>query len=395
MSYLVLLSRIVIRGILKILFIFPIKKDVVLIDSMFGKGVSDNAKYYLQYADNFDDNLKYVWAVRDIRKYKKASNSKVRFIKYQSVLWFYYHAVAGIVLYSHYLYNYLPLRKYQKSIIMWHAGGAYKRIGSSSSSNSRGKVLLHKYRNRYINDSSVVFLSSSDLFTKYNIEEVYEIDSSSFKGTILKSGLPRNDLFFNSDTVANLSKKVKKALRIQNRKVVLFAPTFRNYNRSHDIATGQENIENNFKEIIEAFKERFGDDTVLLYRCHYFECSSLTNDDGSIIDVSKYPDMQELLCAADSLITDYSSCMWDYALLKRPCFLYVPDYKKYENEERGFFTPIDSWPGIICKSMQELCECISNTSDEQCIKKAEEHLRQFGSYENGNACKKLYEIINK
>ena len=160
------------RGALSTFFLCPIDNKLVFIDSMFGKAVSDNAKYYIKYVTEHDkSNLKFIWGIEDGVSHEPMD--RVTFIKYKSPKWFYYHSIAKVVLYSHHLYNYMPLRKGQYNILMWHAGGAYKRIGAGTASNSETERRLHKLRNSYINDPSVVFLSSSDYFTKYNIKEVY------------------------------------------------------------------------------------------------------------------------------------------------------------------------------------------------------------------------------
>ena len=63
--------------------------------------------------------------------------------------------------------------------------------------------------------------------------------------------------------------------------------------------------------------------------------------------------MQELLAAADMLITDYSSCIWDYSFLYRPCFLYTPDLREYL-AKTGFYVDIHEWPFPICENMEDL-----------------------------------------
>ena len=119
-----------------------------------------------------------------------------------------------------------------------------------------------------------------------------------------------------------------------------------------------------------------------------------------MVNVSDYPDMQELLCAADSLITDYSSCIWDYSLLARPCYLFVPDLDEYVNKEQGLFTPIESWYGVICRNNDELCEemvkAVSEATGRETFKAmAERQLSTFGSYETGQACAKLHKLVKE
>lgn len=87
---------------------------------------------------------------------------------------------------------------------------------------------------------------------------------------------------------------------------------------------------------------------------------------------------------ADVLITDYSSCIWDYSLIFRPCFLFVPDLEEYENERGGFYTQISSWPGIICKNDEELANKIFCYNRTEYIQKVESHHSSLVSYDKGN-----------
>ena len=105
-----------------------------------------------------------------------------------------------------------------------------------------------------------------------------------------------------------------------------------------------------------------------------------------------YPDMQELLAAADLLITDYSSCVWDYAFLKRPCFLFVPDKEEYI-AKTGFYVSIEEWPFMKASNMEELVECMKQYDEQAAITEIEKHLKRLGSYESGACCKVLAEKI--
>ncbi len=379
------LIRETLRLLFRIFFLFPLKKDTVLVDSMFGKGVSDNAGAYVrQQAGQGKPGRKIIWGLQDPGAQPEIPG--VRFVKYGSVKWFYYHSTAKVILYSHHLYNYLPMRKGQYHVMMWHAGGAYKRIGAGVAGNSEKDRRLHEYRNRYINEPGVIFLSSSELFTKYNIREVYR-----FTGRIENTGMPRNDIFFDQARVKAAAEKVRKALGLPaDAETVLYAPTF----RMAEIREGKSTAPLDGGALLQALRDKGVKHPVLLYRCHYYEKSSLEND-GSVIDVSGYPDMQELLCCADRLVTDYSSCIWDYALTGRPCYLYVPDLENYENREQGFFTPIESWPGEICESTEALRAAVLREDAGAFARKAEEHLRAAGSFEDGKACERLDRLISE
>ena len=113
----------------------------------------------------------------------------------------------------------------------------------------------------------------------------------------------------------------------------------------------------------------------------------------NIVDVSDYPDMQELLCAADILITDYSSSMWDYSFTYKPCFIYANDLDQYKIE-RDFHTPVNEWPFTIAISNEELAENILEFDQDKYIEKIKKHHHDLGSFEDGHATEKVAKLIN-
>lgn len=88
------------------------------------------------------------------------------------------------------------------------------------------------------------------------------------------------------------------------------------------------------------------------------------NNAANYIDASNYPDMQELLYAADVLITDYSSSMWDFSLTRRPCFLYATDLNYYDLD-RGFYSDIHTWPYPLAESNSALIKNIKQFNNDQ------------------------------
>ena len=98
--------------------------------------------------------------------------------------------------------------------------------------------------------------------------------------------------------------------------------------------------------------------------------------------------MQELLAAADMLITDYSSSIWDYSFLYRPCFLYTPDLESYL-QNTGFYVPIQEWPFPLCKDMKELEQAIDRYDAKENQRAIQKHHQRMGSFESGHACEKV------
>ena len=141
--------------------------------------------------------------------------------------------------------------------------------------------------------------------------------------------------------------------------------------------------------------EENGEKWYVLYRAHrYSEDDSAGLDPECSADVTDYPDMQELLAAADMLITDYSSCIWDYSFLYRPCFLYTPDLREYL-AKTGFYVDIHEWPFPICENMEDLEKQIRSFNEEKNRARIMEHHQQMGSYESGHACEAVCSWIKQ
>src|SRR6185369_1237381 len=112
-------------------------------------------------------------------------------------------------------------------------------------------------------------------------------------------------------------------------RVVLYAPTHREW-----LPAGQPVLD------VEQLAEALGPDTVLLVRAHYFNVppssGSAPARSGGIVDVSAYPAVEDLYLAADVMVTDYSSAMFDFAVLNKPIVVFVPDWQVYQ-ELRGTY----------------------------------------------------------
>ncbi|MBX9366205.1 CDP-glycerol glycerophosphotransferase family protein [Streptomyces sp. WAC04114] len=200
----------------------------------------------------------------------------------------------------------------------------------------------------------------------------------------LDHGYPRNDVYYTAG--ADVIRAVRDRLGIApGRRAVLYAPTHRDYEAGWtprlDLAT---------------LADRLGDDTVLLVRGHYFyggAASPLTNlrRTGRIIDVSSYDPVEELCLAADVLVTDYSSIMFDYANLDRPIVIHADDWETYRTTRGVYFDLMDQAPGPVARTQQELTEILTTEAwrDEGATKTRAVFRRRFCEYDDGRAAERV------
>jgi CDP-glycerol glycerophosphotransferase len=148
-----------------------------------------------------------------------------------------------------------------------------------------------------------------------------------------------------------------------------------------------------FKKICDAFSKRFGGKWILLFRNHNFVKAK--NKFAGAIDVSGYHDMQELMYAADVLISDYSSCLYDFCFTGKPAFVYATDIDNYVANERAFAYPIEKWPFPIADSNSALEEKILAFDENDYNARVKAHLEDGGAYDNGTASAQAVAIIKK
>lgn len=377
-----ILVRKLIRVLLRLFYVFPIKTNRVMLKSFYGKGYSCNPKYICEHLRNYYPlQFELLFVLNYPSDYPEIEG--VRFIKNHSLSFYYYRFTSKIIISNMTDEVYIPKRKNQIFINTWHAGGAYKKVGKSY---TKRQHLAADWQNKIVRQETDYYLSSSELFTTHNIRDAYH-----FTGSVLNYGLPRNDFFFDEGKIAICREQISSRFQLHGKFVILYAPTFRG-----DFAH-TESIDFTLPvgDIARAIKKKYDKNVVFLNRSHYNDSKKLTTgtyEKCQIIDVSDYPDMQELLAASDLLITDYSSSIWDYALLNRPCLLYVPDLVAYEGD-RGTYTPLSSWPGYVCETAQELVQTIENLDIRLVCEKATNHLKSFGSFETGTSSQQVAELL--
>ncbi|MEU0388866.1 CDP-glycerol glycerophosphotransferase family protein [Streptomyces chartreusis] len=200
----------------------------------------------------------------------------------------------------------------------------------------------------------------------------------------LDHGYPRNDVYYTAG--AEDIRAVRDRLGIApGRRAVLYAPTHRDYEAGWtprlDLA---------------ALSDRLGEDTVLLVRGHYFyggAASPLTNlrRTGRIVDVSSYDPVEELCLAADALVTDYSSIMFDYANLDRPIVIYADDWETYRTTRGVYFDLMAEAPGPVARTQEELTEILATEAwrDEGAAKTRAVFRRRFCEYDDGRAAERV------
>ena len=344
----------------------PIKRKI-FVTSYYGKGYGDSPKYIIDEILKKYPNVKIVWSIKkdvDTTIFPKS----IKVCRNDSLTMLFHLATAKIWIDNCRKFPVLK-RKKQLYIQTWH-GFALKRIEKDVASH------LGKYYVRFAKaDSKMIDLIVSD--SKF-MTEIYQ-KAFWYNGKIAEWGSPRNDIIVNEDNVALL--KVYNFYNIEpNKKIILYAPTFRADNSIEAYSI-------DYNRLRASCKKKFGDDFVILVRLHpniMEKCKELTFIEGEIINATYYPDMQELLMASSICITDYSSLMFDFALSKKPCFQFATDIEDYK-KDRNFYFEIDSLPFPLSKNNDELEQSILAFNIEEYQKGLEAFFESVGMIRDGKA----------
>lgn len=362
-----------------IMRIFPIKKDKIVVSSYLGQGYGDNGKYIVEQLLKQEKHYDIVWLLRDSNN---GFPEGVRSVRYLSIRSVYEQATAKVWIDNRRKPDYVRKRKGQFYLATWHGGLALKRIEKDAQ-----EALPAHYIEAAKRDSRMVdlFLSNSSWLTeKYRQSFWYD-------GQIAEIGLPREDVFYkvSADSVS----RIKTQLGVpEGKQILLYAPTFRK--TMDEASLGVYQID--WKRLLESCRNRFGGEWIGMVRLHpnLAAIQDRLALPSAVRNVSTYPDMQELLLAADVLITDYSSSMFEYSYTDRPVFLYTPDLDAYM-ADRNFYFNLRDLPFPLAENEEALTHYIQQFDLDAYHKALRYFLCQLGIVPGGDASRRAADIIRR
>ena len=171
---------------------------------------------------------------------------------------------------------------------------------------------------------------------------------------------------------------------LKGKKIILYAPTFRG-----NIYQGFSMLPFDGEKLINSFDEN----TFLLYKLHPLLKHVELPQHPRIIDMFD-EETHELFALSDVLISDFSSIVFDYAILNKPMYFYMPDLNDYLKDV-GCYVSVDLLPGKICKNINELIQGIQNHE----VGNLESFKNMFFEYQDGKNIKRvvnlIYDILKK
>ena len=368
------IKRNIIDFIYSLFRLLPIQKNTILFFSYYGEQYSGSPKYIGEYLQKNTD-LDVVWAFVQPEKHRDVSDKVVRYghLEYYLTL-----ATAGTIITNYRMTEEFHKRTGQKYIQTWHSSLRLKQI-----ENDAVETLPEKYVCMAKKDSRQIDIL---LAGSRKSKEIFE-RAFWYEGRIEESGTPQCDILLQKNSF--IVEKVKKHYGIsKSSHIVIYAPTFR---KNHDTSVYDLDTE----KLLKVLTMRFGGEWSLLMRLHphlvnLIDCFHYTD---YVLQATDYDDVQELLCAADFMVSDYSAIMFDYSLTRKPCVLYTPDFKDYMKKDRKLYFDIKKLPFQNFENQEEMLDAIQKFDSDLYRRKMNDFLESIGSYDDGKACERVYQLI--
>ena len=371
-------------------YVFSPKDNVILFESSNGRNYTGNPRFIYEELLNqgLDNEYECVWALIDPEDHEIPGNPKK--VKKSHFKFLYYTIISGTwVLDSRHLY-YLKKNEKTKYIQTWH-GTPLKKLGLDMEYlNMSGNKDIERYHDDFKKNSAAwQYLISQNSFSSEIFKRAF-----AFNGEMLEIGYPRNDILVNNNNKEYVDDIKTKFNIPKDKKVILYAPTWRDNeyygSGEYKFATAMD-----FDEM----KESLSDDHVLIVKYHYLVKDPIDwkKYGDFIIECDANWDIQELYLASDILITDYSSVMFDYAILRRPILFFTYDLEFYKDSLRDFyFDMFEEVPGPIVETTSDLIKEIKGLNEnyeERFGKKYDDFQDKYNEFDKGTASKAVVDII--
>lgn len=377
--------------ILQVIFylasLLPTKKNTIIFESFYGKQYSDSPKAIYLYMKRHYPEYKMYWSVDRGMKNDFQDKDIVTVPRF-SLQWISLMSRAEYWVLNSRFPQWIPKSKATTYIQTWH-GTPLKKLALDMEEVHIPGTNLEKYKSEFIQESAKWdYLISPNKYSSEIFARAFQ-----FNKQMIESGYPRNDVLVNQNNEASIKAIKAKANLPDDKKVILYAPTWRD-NEYHAVGKYKFNLQMD----LEKMQKELGDEYIILLRLHYLvaENIDLTGCEDFVYNMSDYEDISELYLISDVLITDYSSVFFDYAVLQRPIIFFTYDIASYRDQLRGFYFDLEAEaPGPLVFTTEEIIEAIqlAETGETTRTEQYKKFQEKFCYLEDGMATKRVVDEI--
>lgn len=368
--------------------ILPINKNIIVFESNLGRNYTGNPRCIYEEMVRLGLDKKYrCYIMLDDVSTNVPGNCKK--LKRTRTAYFFIMGIAGTLVCDSRQPKYIIKREGVNYIQTWHGTPLKKLALDMESVNMGGETDIEKYKkNFYDNTRTWDYLISQNHFSTEVFRRAFVFDK-----IMLEIGYPRNDILFQGNNKEYINELKDKMGLPSDKKIILYAPTWRD-NEYYSKGAYKFSSAMDF----DLLKERLGDDYICIVKYHYLVKENLdwSKYQGFVYKFDMCDDIAELYLVSDMLITDYSSVMFDYSVLKRPMLFFAYDLEDYKDNLRGFyFDFIEEAPGPITKTTEELSSFILNYNIEAYKDKYQAFHDKFNHADDGHASEKVVKLITE
>ena len=366
------MTKLCTKGVFKISKLLPIKRNKVILASNRSPVLEGNFK-------NINAELS---KHKEFKMILYLQNNKKK-KSYLAKQYFDFATAKYIILDDYYrqLYGY-KFKAKAEIVQVWHACGAFKKFGFSSL--GQGDSNSIKFEKNAHSHYTKVITSSENIDKHY--AEAFNIDEDK----VYNLGVPRTDNLLNSEYKEYMRLKLEAEYpSIVGKKIITYAPTFR----------GRPSERKNFKCELDYTKivDMLDDDYVVILKLHpaVNENSVYIPEEykDKVLNLTRYNDINDLLIITDVLISDYSSVIFEYALLEKPMIFFAYDLESYVDERNFYYNYEDFVPGPIVKTNDEIINLIKGDNFD--LDKVRTFRNEFFEDIDGKSTERLVEFLIK
>lgn len=366
--------------------------DIWVFGEWFGNRACDNSLYLANYIADFHPEISIFWvAKKEIDSSLLSSKIKVLPMddtKTKDVL-----NNAGVAIMNQGLGDFssdaVNYFSGAVTVNLWH-GLMWKRINFDATGHSGVLADLHHKILAKLEEAEWHLTSSTE------ISKIIKTAFCTKERKMIRAGYPRNSIFYDKNKIRLCRKKVFLNLNLtESAKIITYMPTFRD--KTNDVFSFEKLIDN---QELNTILEK--SNAYIVEKSHFI--SAERSDKGNVkenqnrIKFLNHIGATELLAASDMLITDYSSCFFDYLILNRPIIHFIYDYDYYVNNDRGvYYTKEEVACGKTPETVEELMLAIEEYLNDPMldVELRDKQKNRFWEYDSEDTCEQIYREIRR
>ena len=368
-------------------YLIPTDKKIIIFQSSNGRNYTGNPRYIYEemVCQGLDEEYECIWFLFDTSIEIPGRCKKIRNNYFP---YFWYLMRAGFWVFDSRQPLYCRKKKSVTYIQTWHGTPLKKLALDMDRMDMGGSTDINDYHRQFL----VTCKDWDYLISQNNFSTEIFRSCFAFKDRpILEIGYPRNDILIRDNKKDKII-EYKKMLGLPlDKKIILYAPTWRNNEYS---VKGKYKFASKLN--FDKAQKELSDEYIFIVKYHYLVSDKIdwSPYEGFVYTFDETKDIAWLYLVSDMMITDYSSVMFDYSLLKRPMLFFAYDLQDYKENLRGFyFDFVEEAPGPISRDTNQLINDIKSYEPLKWEDKYQTYSNKYNHVDDGHASEKVIDLI--